>query len=191
MDSREFSSLGIEPRFQDSILEVNFNFNSSKNRFFAIIICVIVFMEKVSESKIFENFWTRLISRRKNNFFERTICENFIRKSTNLESIEFDQLQFLCFSILVSNLSFFVPLLFLSVLSPFSLFLFAKFHLDPVDNRPPPPFYRIFSPTPTFLQRLLFPLVSLFFLSSSLFLHLFRPILLILSTSSLNIIPRR
>lgn len=50
-----------------------------------------------------------------------------------------------------------------------------------------PPFYRIFSPTPTFLQRLLFPLVSLFFLSPSR-LHLFRPILLILWTSSLNII---
>lgn len=80
--------------FETVFLEVNFNFNSSKNRFFAIIIRVIVFMEKVSESKIFENFSTRLISRRKNNFFERTICENFIRKSTNLESIEFDQLQF-------------------------------------------------------------------------------------------------
>lgn len=73
--------------------------------------------------------------------------------------------------------------LFISLVS---LSLSAKFHLDPVDNRCPPPpallFIAFFRRLESFLERLLFPLISLFFPSSSR-LHLFRPpILLILRT---------
>lgn len=184
MDSHEFSSLGKTVSQQFRV-----NFNSIRQRIERLIFHRFYGREnefgRVKFSRVAK--FLDQINFAREWFRGRVICDNFIRKSTSLKSIEFDELRdnfcIFLFSFQIQFLSrcyFFQSRFhFLSL----SLQSFTWTRLIIVS----PPFYRIFSPTPTFLQRLLFPLVSLFFLSPSR-LHLFRPILLILWTSSLNII---
>lgn len=184
MDSHEFSSLGKTVSQQFRV-----NFNSIRQRIERLIFHPFYGREnefgRVKFSRV-AKFLDRINFARE-WFRGRVICDNFIRKSTSLKSIEFDELRDnFCIFLFSFQIQFLSRCYFFQSrfhFFSFSLQSFTWTRLIIVS----PPFYRIFSPTPTFLQRLLFPLVSLFFLSPSR-LHLFRPILLILWTSSLNII---
>lgn len=184
MDSHEFSSLGKTVSQQFRV-----NFNSIRQRIERLIFHRFYGREnefgRVKFSRV-AKFLDRINFARE-WFHGRVICDNFIRKSTSLKSIEFDELRDnFCIFLFSFQIQFLSRCYFFQSrfhFFSFSLQSFTWTRLIIVS----PPFYRIFSPTPTFLQRLLFPLVSLFFLSPSR-LHLFRPILLILWTSSLNII---